>query len=441
MDRRDLAGELELMAEQIQPWLLERRREIHRFPEVGWTEFHTSALVAQYLHEMNWKVKVGREIVSEEERLGVPSADKLEEHYAEVRSLLPVNPFIEHMRGGMTGVIGVLDTGRPGPTIAFRFDLDALPVTETEQSGHFPVRHGFSSVRRGQMHACGHDGHTAIGLGLAKLLSSRIAGLSGKIKLIFQPAEEGLRGAYPMVKAGAVDDVDYFFALHLGLRTGQGELITGAVNFLASTKFKISFTGKAAHAGIEPEQGRNAMLAAASAVLGIHGISAHSQGKTRVNCGTLQAGTAANIIPASAELTVETRSDRANVNEYLENRVKEICKGAAAMYGVDADWRIVGKGIPCDSHPELAKLVESAAAAIRSFDKISFGVPFEASDDATYFMDAVHARGGLSTYIVLGTRLAGGHHQPDFDFFEEDLVKGVKLLSRLALNLCGGIRN
>lgn len=421
--------------ENKQPWIIERRREFHRYPEVGWTEFHTSALVAHYLHELGWEVKVGQEIISADERLGVPSKATLEQSFEKARSSLNGNPFIEKMKNGLTGVIGTLDTGHPGPTVAFRFDLDALPITETQYKDHPPARLGFVSEQHGRMHACGHDGHTAIGLGLAQVLASRMFPLSGKVKLIFQPAEEGLRGAYPMVKAGVVDDADYFIALHLGLRAKKGELVTGATGFLASVKFRITFSGKTAHAGMEPEQGRNALQAAASAILGIHGISTHSKGKTRVNCGTLHAGTASNVIPDSAVLTVETRSDHSDVNKYLESRVIETCKGAAAMYGVDVDWEVTGRSITYDSHPHLASLVESAAKKVGCFEKIHYGVSFDASEDATYFMDAVQSHGGLATYIVLGTRLAGGHHQPDFDFEEEDLLKGVALLSQLAMDL------
>ncbi len=135
------------------------------------------------------------------------------------------------------------------------------------------------------MHACGHDGHTAIGLGLAHTLKQFESGLHGVIKLIFQPAEEGTRGARAMVDAGVVDDVDYFTAVHIGTGVPAGTVVCGSDNFMATTKFDAHFTGTAAHAGAKPEDGHNALLAAAQATLALHAIAPHSEGASRVNVG------------------------------------------------------------------------------------------------------------------------------------------------------------
>lgn len=127
--------------------------------------------------------------------------------------------------------------------------------------------------------------HTAIGLGLAHVLKQYAAQLNGVIKLIFQPAEEGTRGARAMVAAGVVDDVDYFTAIHIGDRRAGGTVVCGGDNFMATTKFDVQFSGVAAHAGGKPEDGRNALLAAAQAALGLHAIPPHSAGASRVNVG------------------------------------------------------------------------------------------------------------------------------------------------------------
>ena len=137
------------------------------------------------------------------------------------------------------------------------------------------------------MHACGHDGHTAIGLAVAERLANPAAGWSGTLKLIFQPAEEGGRGAKPMVAAGVVDDVDYLFAGHLGCNLPSGKLAARATGFLFSRKIDVVFLGRAAHAAMGPHEGRNALLAAAAAALGLHGIARHAQEQTHVNVGKL----------------------------------------------------------------------------------------------------------------------------------------------------------
>ena len=139
------------------------------------------------------------------------------------------------------------------------------------------------------MHACGHDGHTAVGLELARWLVEHKDQLCGKFKLIFQPAEEGVRGARAMCEAGIVDDVDYFLSGHVGGVIGRGEVAVMDGGFLASSKFDIAIEGKPAHAGNAPQQGNNALMAACAASMMLQGIPRHADGVTRVSLGTLQA--------------------------------------------------------------------------------------------------------------------------------------------------------
>lgn len=130
-----------------------------------------------------------------------------------------------YFSGGFTGIVATLDTGKPGPTLAFRVDMDALDLNEDLTEQHRPHAEGFSSCNAHMMHACGHDGHTAIGLGLAHILKQFQSQLTGRIKIIFQPAEEGTRGAKSMATAGVVDDVDFFVAIHIGTGVPKGELV------------------------------------------------------------------------------------------------------------------------------------------------------------------------------------------------------------------------
>ncbi len=164
------------------------------------------------------------------------------------------------------------------------------------------------------------------------MLKQYAAQLNGVIKLIFQPAEEGTRGARAMVAAGVVDDVDYFTAIHIGTGVPAGTVVCGGDNFMATTKFDVQFSGVAAHAGGKPEDGRNALLAAAQAALGLHAIPPHSAGASRVNVGVMQAGTGRNVVPSSALLKVETRGESEAINQYVFERAQHVVAGAAAMY-------------------------------------------------------------------------------------------------------------
>src|SRR3972149_3335301 len=161
------------------------------------------------------------------------------------------------MEGGFTGVVARMTGARPGPSIAFRFDIDAHDLHESRDAVHLPAREGFASVHAGAMHACGHDGHTTIGLGLAEVLARLRAEWPGTVTLVFQPGEEGVRGARAMVEAGVVDDASVMVCCHLGAQSRMtGHVVGGISGFLATTK-----------------------LGAATAVLNLHAIPRHSAGE------------------------------------------------------------------------------------------------------------------------------------------------------------------
>jgi aminobenzoyl-glutamate utilization protein A len=285
------------------------------------------------------------------------------------------------------------------------------------------------------MHACGHDGHTTIGLGLAHLLKQNEAQLSGTIKLIFQPAEEGTRGARAMVAAGALDGVDYFTAVHIGTGVPDGTVICGSDNFMATTKFDVRFTGVAAHAGGKPEDGRNALLAAAQAAIGLHSIAPHSEGASRVNVGVMQAGTGRNVVPATALLKVETRGETEAINQYVFERAKSVINGATAMYGVRSEMRLMGAATSSSPSPAwvdyLREQAYQVAGVKQAIDKVAAPA---GSEDATLMMARVQQNGGLASYMVFGTTLSAGHHNEKFDFDEQVMLVAIETLARSALN-------
>ncbi|MDU6433195.1 MAG: amidohydrolase, partial [Pantoea sp.] len=207
-----LSEQVQALAPQMQNW----RRDLHQFAESGWLEFRTATRVADALHKLGYQLQLGREVINAEARMGLPDADTLKQQEARALQQGALAQWMPAFSGGFCGIVATLETGRPGPVMGFRVDMDALDLNESQAADHLPQREGFASCNAGMMHACGHDGHTTIGLGLASVLMAMKSQLSGTIKLIFQPAEEGVRGAKAMVEAGVVDDVDLFTAIHLG---------------------------------------------------------------------------------------------------------------------------------------------------------------------------------------------------------------------------------
>lgn len=418
------------LAADLRAW----RRDFHHYAESGWLEFRTAAKVAEHLSALGYELAIGRDVVDAQSRMGLPDATTLAAAFERARQQSAPERWLPAFEGGFTGVVATLKTGRPGPTVAFRVDMDALDLNEQLDDSHRPWREGFASCNEGMMHACGHDGHTAIGLGLATVLKKHASQLSGTFKLIFQPAEEGTRGARAMVAAGVLDDVDYFTAVHIGTGVPAGTVVCGADNFMATSKFDVRFTGVAAHAGGKPEEGRNALLAAAQATLGLHSIAPHSEGASRVNVGVMQAGTGRNVVPSGALLKVETRGETDAVNQYVFDRAQEVIAGAAAMYGISVDVQMMGAATASAPSPRwvdfLREQVVSVAGVKNAIDRVAAPA---GSEDATLMMSRVQEHNGYASYMVFGTELSAGHHNEKFDFDEQVLSMAVEALARIAL--------
>ncbi|KMV69946.1 peptidase M20 [bacteria symbiont BFo2 of Frankliniella occidentalis] len=421
--------------DELQDEMRTQRRDLHRFAETGWVEFRTASLVAQKLHQLGYHLALGQAVIDADSRMGLPRAEFLAEQEARARAQGALEPWISSFSGGFCGVVATLDTGKPGPVMAFRVDMDALDQTEAKDGEHFPQREAFASVNPGMMHACAHDGHTTIGLALAKVLICNKERLSGKIKLIFQPAEEGGRGAKAMVAAGVVDDVDLFTAIHLGTGVAEGEIVCGNDSFLSTTKFDLTFTGVGAHAGGNPEQGNNALLAAAHATLGLHSLTQHSGGVGRVNVGVLQAGSGRNVVPDIAVMKVETRGENNRINDDIYQRCQQVIAGAAAMFQVDYQVQLMGSARSCSPSPEWVGFIHQQAQKLGIFTSIIDQQAHAAgSEDATYMMERVQELGGQASYVIFGCQLAAGHHNARFDFDESIMSQAVKTLAALAFH-------
>ncbi|MBU6519166.1 amidohydrolase [Pantoea sp. B270] len=424
---------------QMQTW----RRDLHQYAESGWLEFRTATLVAEEMHRLGYQLQLGREVIDADARMGLPSAEVLAQQEARALQQGALPQWLPHFSGGFCGVVATLDTGRPGPVMGFRVDMDALDQTESAAADHLPTREGFASCNPDMMHACGHDGHTTIGLALAGVLMAMKHQLSGRIKLIFQPAEEGVRGAKAMVAAGVLDDVDLFTAIHLGTGVPPGEIVCGSDSFLATTKLDVRFTGVGAHAGGKPEEGRNALLAAAQATLALHTLPQHSGGVARVNVGVLQAGSGRNVVPDVALMKVETRGASNQVNDDIYQQALRVIAGAAAMYGVEHEVTLMGGARSCTPSPAWVSFIHQQAEALGLFSSVIDSKQQAAgSEDATYMMERVQQRGGQASYVIFGCELAAGHHNARFDFDEAVMATAVQMLATLALNQAqfGGAR-
>ena len=275
-------------AQAIAPWLIETRRHIHEVPELGKMEFETAAYIESRLSE-----------------LGLP------------------------FRRIGTGLVGRLDGTRPGPGIALRADIDALPVEETNSLD-------FRSRRPGVMHACGHDAHAAIALGVARFFSERRSELAGSLVFLFQPDEEGDGGALPLIEAGALEGVDRILGLHVMpyLDPGEIEIKKGALNG-ASTNLRMRISGKGAH-GAYPEQGVDAILIASHVIQALHHLVSRYVSPLEeavITIGTINGGSRANIIADEVLMSATMRTTSEAVRDLLVDRARAVVEGIPESLG------------------------------------------------------------------------------------------------------------
>lgn len=411
---------------------IETRRDLHRYPETGWTEFRTSSIVASRLAALGFDVKVGGEVVDLPAAMGRPSVEEIKSQVERALSEGADPTWIGRMNG-VTGVLGTLRGSKAGPVVSLRFDMDCVDVGEAGASDHAPVQGGYASCHAGRMHACGHDAHTAIGLVLAEVLASTRDEWGGEVRLIFQPAEEGVRGGRAVAERGVVDGSDYFFGFHLYSTTKSGVVAGGNYGSLATSKIDADFRGRAAHAAMSPEEGRNALLAAATAVLGLHAIAPHSAGASRVNVGVMEAGTGRNVVPAHAHLKIETRGETAEIAEYVYGRAMDVLSGAAAMQDVAVEIAKAGEAMPMVCDELLVRYAAGIARDTGLFEEVHEIAETSGSEDASWLMDRVRAGGGLSTYLEIGAapEHPAGHHNERFDIDESAMIKTVRLLAEL----------
>ena len=435
----DIYRKISDMAEEQRDELIQLRRDFHRYPETSWLEMRTSAKIAEYLTELGMEVLTGKVVCREEARIGVPDPDILERHFSQVKEQgAPARFLTEELEQGYTGVVGILRCGE-GPTVALRFDIDALPMEEAEDLEHRPFREGFSSQNPGMMHACGHDCHAAIGLGTARILSELRDQLHGTVKFLFQPGEEGTKGAYAMVENGHLDGVDYFAGTHVAPddKEDDGDITPGTYGSLATCKYNVFFHGQAAHAGGFPEEGKNAVLAAAHAAVGLSGIARHSQGISRVNVGVIRGGSNSNVVADEAMISMEVRGETDEINQYMDRRAKEICQAAAMMEECSCEMRLMGRAPSQVSSPELIERISNLVRNHLPQYQVSSNPNAKnwGSEDIGFMMNRVQEQGGQAVYMRTMTKMASPQHTVRFDVDEDVLVKGAVSFSAIVCDL------
>lgn len=374
--------------------LIALRRDLHAHPELAFQEYRTAGIVEARLRAAGLEVRTGL---------------------------------------ARTGIVGVLRGGRPGRTVLIRADMDALPIQEASE---VPYR----SQIPGCMHACGHDGHTAIAVVLAELLSERRAELAGTLVFAFQPAEEITSGALPMIEAGVMDapPVDAVVGLHIwnDLPVGTVALSPGPV-FGSVDEIMISIEGRGGHGAI-PHRAVDPIVAAAHVVTVLQTIVSRETAPLDaavVTIGTIQAGTAFNIIPDRVEMRGTVRAFTGEIRERTLSRVGEIVVGVASAVRCGATVTNRFGCPPVVNDVAVTAAVRDVATQIVAGDRVVDLKPTTGSDDVAYFLQRAPG-----CYFAVGSHnrergLDAAHHNPRFDFDEEALVIGAKVLGEAALRL------
>lgn len=426
------------LAKQYHQDTIAIRRDFHKYAERGWLEMRTASLIARKLDNLGYQVLVGQDIICKEYRMGVPSQQILSKNYKRAILQGADSYYLEKVKDGFTAVAGVLKNG-DGPVVAIRFDIDALAIQEDDSPSHNPSKYGFISCNPGAMHACGHDGHSAIGLTVAKIMSELKEHLHGTLKLIFQPAEEGVRGAKSIVKSGFLDDVDYIFAGHIWQQEANEnyDVYLGMNETFATTKLDVIYHGVSSHAAGMPQFGKNALLSAASCILNLHSIPRNSDGCTRINVGTINAGTGRNVVPETAKLEIEVRGATTQLNNYMEVYARDVIRGAALMHDTVVEIKQMGKAYSLDCDKEMMEIIKHICNEHLSEIKIApnYLSPLDGSDDFSYMLTQVQNRGGIGTYMKLTTNLNASPHNCAYDFDENVLLTGTTVYSSIAYYL------
>jgi len=374
----------------MKDWLIEIRRKIHMHPELGFEEVETSKLVSEWLERFGLQVKRG---------------------------------------WAKTGVVGLFQGRKPGKTAAIRADMDALPM---EEANRVP----YASQMKGKMHACGHDAHVAILLGVARFFSAIPDQVKGNIKWIFQPAEEGGGGGRVMVEEGVLENpkVDAIFGAHVFPFLPVGKVgVYEHEGLAAADQFTLKIIGKGGHAA-SPHVTKDPILTAGHLITQIHSIVSRNINPLDsgvITIGKVRGGTASNIIPDEVELLGTVRSLSPQVREELKSRIEQVIQGVVRSFGMECrlDYEY---GYPVlINDPEMSKLVASACSKGIGKENVEVLKPSMGAEDFAYYLEKVPG-----SFFRLGCRneekgIVHPYHSSLFDIDEEVLPFGVEMFVRI----------
>ncbi|WP_115463048.1 amidohydrolase [Winogradskyella aurantiaca] len=391
----------------IESKVIEWRRDFHQNPELSNREFMTARKIAQHLRGLGMEVTVGV---------------------------------------GKTGVVGLLKGDQPGKVVALRADIDALPVTErNDLDFKSTVTTTFLNTETGVMHACGHDTHTAILMGVAEVLSNNKDKIKGTVKFIFQPAEEGPPpgeegGAKLMIKEGVLKnpDVDAIFGLHINSETPVGTIKYKDGGIMAAVeRFVVNVKGKQTH-GSQPWSGVDPILISAKIIDGFQTIISREarlidEGAV-ITVGKITAGTRFNIIPESAELIGTVRTLDPKMREMIIRRMTEMSQTIAKAYGGEAEISFQSNTSITFNDPALTAAMLPTLQKVAGTDNVQIMKATTGGEDFSYFQEEVPGVYFFIGGMTPGSTEAFPHHTPDFKIDEDGLKLGVKALTQLTFD-------
>jgi len=391
-DKMSLIAEIKKEIMGIEDEMIEWRRDIHQHPELAFEEERTSALVIEKLKKWGYEV------------------EKMAE----------------------TGVVANLKNNFSGQTIAIRADMDALPLEEKNEVE-------YKSQNPGKMHACGHDAHTAIALGTAKVISMFKDKIKGNVKFIFQPAEEGPGGAKPMIDEGALENpkVDRIIGLHNRTNIPVGQIGVGYGPIMASTdKFTIKVKGTGAH-GAHPDEGVDPVVVASHLIIALQELVSRETEPTEplvITTGSIHGGTVFNVIPDEVELMGTVRTLSTDLRKNISKRIEEVISGITTTFRADyeLDYQY---GYPVTVNDrEVTKMMEEVISEMLGAENIHYmKKPSMGGEDFAYYLQEIPG-----SFVYLGTEnpkkgIINPGHSPKFNIDEDILVIGVELFIRAVL--------
>ncbi len=389
--------QLKQEAEALKVQLVAVRRDLHAHPELGFQEVRTAGVVARKLNELGYEVQTGV---------------------------------------GKTGVVGLVEGARPGmgKTLMLRFDMDALPIQE-----EVDVR--FKSQTDGVMHACGHDAHTSVGLGVAELLMKHRDRWSGTAKFVFQPAEEGMGGAAAMIADGVLElpKPDRVLSMHVWSMDEVGSIaMTDGPTMAAADGFTIKVQGRGTH-GAAPHLGADPVIVAAHIVLALQTIVSRNIDPTDeavVTVGYIRGGTASNVVPDSVEMGGTTRAFKDELILMMRERIKLIVENTATAFGMQAEVKFPEQFCPATvNNAVMANVVRKTAQELVGADHVASDHRTMGAEDCSLFLKAFP---GAYVFVGAGNKAKGinePHHSPRFQIDEDALPIATALMTASAVKM------